>query len=98
MLIQCDASIKAIIRKIDQKHGGQFIQEDIDDETLTINANKLTHLKNLLKEVCPVPHRTNLDLNSHDLGTQGHCARSRRVWFGLISRTKATSALCIINL
>lgn len=50
MLIQCDASIKAIIQKIDEKYGG-FIQEDIDEETLTINANKLTELKNRLKEV-----------------------------------------------
>lgn len=54
MLIQCDASIKAIIQKIDEKYGG-FIQEDVDEETLTINANKLTELKNRLKEVLHPP-------------------------------------------
>lgn len=51
MLIECDASIKAIIMKIDaQRH--DIIMEDLDDETCVVKADKLDELKRRLKEVC----------------------------------------------
>ena len=50
-LVQCDPSIKAIISKINEDNGGQFIAEDIDDETVLVNSKKLDELKARLKDV-----------------------------------------------
>jgi hypothetical protein len=49
--VQCDASIKAIINKIDSAKN-DFIVEDLDDETVLIKESKLAELKQRLKEVC----------------------------------------------
>lgn len=49
VLIQCDASIKAIITKIDAQHH-DFILEDLDDEAVVIKESKLVELKAKLKE------------------------------------------------
>ena len=49
VLIQCDASIKAIINKIDSQHH-DFILEDLDDEAVVIKESKLAELKNKLKD------------------------------------------------
>jgi TFIIH basal transcription factor complex TTD-A subunit len=50
VLVECDASIKAIILKIDQdKH--DYIVEDLDDHTLVIKENQLSSLKARLEEV-----------------------------------------------
>ena len=48
--MQCDASIKTIITKIDSESNA-FIVEDLDDETLVIKESKLAELKIRLKEV-----------------------------------------------
>ena len=48
--MQCDASIKTIINKIDSESNA-FIVEDLDDETLVIKESKLAELKIRLKEV-----------------------------------------------
>ena len=50
VLIECDASIKAIIVKIDSEHH-DYIVEDLDDTTLMIKENKLQSLKQRLEEV-----------------------------------------------
>ncbi|KAI9693385.1 MAG: hypothetical protein M1820_009314 [Bogoriella megaspora] len=47
--VQCDASIKAIINKIDALRN-DFIVEDLDDETVLIKETKLAELKERLKE------------------------------------------------
>lgn len=48
--MQCDASIKAIIVKIDsEKH--DFVIEDLDDETCVIKESKLAELKLRLNDV-----------------------------------------------
>ena len=49
VLIQCDASIKAIINKIDSVNH-DFILEDLDDEAVVIKESKLAELKNKLKD------------------------------------------------
>ncbi len=49
VLIQCDASIKAIINKIDSQYH-EFILEDLDDEAVIIKESKLAELKIRLKE------------------------------------------------
>lgn len=49
MLIQCDASIKAIISQLDERRH-DIIIEDIDDETLVVKENKLPELKARLAE------------------------------------------------
>ncbi|KAF2096561.1 hypothetical protein NA57DRAFT_78166 [Rhizodiscina lignyota] len=49
VLIQCDASIKAIINKIDSQYH-EFILEDLDDEAVIIKESKLAELKIKLKE------------------------------------------------
>lgn len=51
VLVQCDPSIKAIVLKINDESNGQFILEDIDDETVLINTKKLEELKARLKDV-----------------------------------------------
>lgn len=50
-LVQCDPSIKAIISKINEEHGGIYISEDIDDETCLINTKNLKELQQKLKDV-----------------------------------------------
>ncbi|KAF2155084.1 hypothetical protein K461DRAFT_291971 [Myriangium duriaei CBS 260.36] len=49
VLVQCDASIKAILVKIDSEHNNDFIVVDIDDETLLIKNGKHEELKALLR-------------------------------------------------
>ncbi|KAF4550423.1 General transcription and DNA repair factor IIH subunit tfb5-like protein [Elsinoe fawcettii] len=49
VLVQCDASIKAIIVKIDSENNNDFIVEDIDDETVLIKSGKHEELKQRLK-------------------------------------------------
>ena len=49
--MQCDASIKAILSKINDESGGQYFLEDIDDETILVNSKKLEELKAQLKDV-----------------------------------------------
>ncbi|GAB7350050.1 hypothetical protein MBLNU459_g0720t1 [Dothideomycetes sp. NU459] len=50
VLVQCDPSIKAIVSKINDESNGQFILEDIDDETILIHSKKLDELKARLKD------------------------------------------------
>ncbi|PNS19092.1 hypothetical protein CAC42_1828 [Sphaceloma murrayae] len=49
VLVQCDASIKAIIVKIDSENNNDFIVEDIDDETVLVKSGKHEELKHKLK-------------------------------------------------
>ena len=51
VLVQCDASIKAIIVKIDADSNNEFIILDIDDETVLVQNGKHEALKARLKEV-----------------------------------------------
>lgn len=48
--MQCDASIKAIIAKIDSERH-DFIIEDLDDETVVVKETKLAELKQKLADV-----------------------------------------------
>lgn len=52
VLVECDASIKAIIVNIDRENGNKFIIEDIDDEHVLIQASKHEELKSELNKVC----------------------------------------------
>jgi TFIIH basal transcription factor complex TTD-A subunit len=49
--VECDPSIKAILVKIDNDHGHDFIIDDIDDEHVLIKTNKHEEMKILLKDV-----------------------------------------------
>lgn len=50
MLIECDASIMAIIAKIDaQDHS--YVMEELDDEHCVVKADRLDELKRRLKMV-----------------------------------------------
>ena len=51
VLVQCDASIKAIICNIDDQANHDFIIEDLDDETVFVKTDKLDELKRRLQEV-----------------------------------------------
>ena len=51
MLVETDASIHAIIVRIDQEHKNDFIIEDIDDENLLIKRERYELLKTLLQDV-----------------------------------------------
>lgn len=48
--MQCDPSIKAIIKKIDEERH-DFIIEDLDDETLVVKQEKMKELKEKLDQV-----------------------------------------------
>ncbi|KAM0708294.1 hypothetical protein Q7P35_004945 [Cladosporium inversicolor] len=50
VLVECDASIKAIIVNIDRENGNKFIIEDIDDEHVLIQASKHEELKSELNK------------------------------------------------
>ncbi|KAF2840211.1 nucleotide excision repair, TFIIH, subunit [Patellaria atrata CBS 101060] len=50
VLIQADASIKAILVKIDSEQHNAFIIEDLDDETLVVKEGKLAELQQRLKD------------------------------------------------
>lgn len=50
VLVECDASIKAIIVEIDRTEGG-YIVEDLDDQTLVVKEDRLAALKMKLEEV-----------------------------------------------
>ena len=52
MLVECDASIKAIIVNINTANGNAYIIEDIDDEHVLIQASKHEELKSELNKVC----------------------------------------------
>jgi len=45
VLVYCDASIKAIIMKINAEDGNIYIIEDIDDEHVLIQESKHAQLK-----------------------------------------------------
>lgn len=45
VLVECDASIKAIVVKINAEHQNAYIIEDIDDEHVLIQASKHEELK-----------------------------------------------------
>jgi len=49
VLVKCDASIKAIIIKIDSDRN-DIIVEDLDEEHLLIKSDKLAELKQRLSE------------------------------------------------
>lgn len=51
VLVQCDASIKAIICNIDDQAKHDFIIEDLDDETVFVKTDKLDELKRRLQDV-----------------------------------------------
>ncbi|GAM85654.1 hypothetical protein ANO11243_036610 [Dothideomycetidae sp. 11243] len=50
VLVQCDASIKAIIVKIDAENHNEFIVLDINDETVLVQNGKHEELKARLKD------------------------------------------------
>ncbi|CZS88107.1 uncharacterized protein RCO7_01075 [Rhynchosporium graminicola] len=54
ILVECDPSIKSIILKIDAlaSSGHKFVVDDLDDQTLVINADMLGLLKQELDRVC----------------------------------------------
>lgn len=52
VLVECDASIKAIIVKINSENQNIYIIEDIDDEHVLIQAAKHDELKARLNAVC----------------------------------------------
>lgn len=52
VLVECDASIKAIIVKINAEDHNAYIIEDIDDEHVLIQASKHEQLKTRLNAVC----------------------------------------------
>ena len=52
VLVECDASIKAIIVNINTANGNAYIIEDIDDEHVLIQASKHQELKDKLNAVC----------------------------------------------
>jgi TFIIH basal transcription factor complex TTD-A subunit len=52
VLVECDASIKAIIVKINAEDQNAYIIEDIDDEHVLIQASKYAQLKARLNAVC----------------------------------------------
>jgi hypothetical protein len=52
VLVECDASIKAIIVKINAEDQNAYIIEDIDDEHVLIQASKHAQLKARLNAVC----------------------------------------------
>lgn len=56
VLVECDPSIKAIIKQIDEQHMHAFIVEDIDDEHVLIKKDKHEDLKKLLKDVRYTSH------------------------------------------
>jgi len=51
VLVECDASIKAIIVKINSEDGNIYIIEDIDDEHVLIQESKHAQLKARLNAV-----------------------------------------------
>ena len=51
VLVETDASIHAIIVRIDQENKNDFIIEDIDDENLLIKKDRYELLKSLLHAV-----------------------------------------------
>lgn len=51
VLVECDASIKAIIVKINSDNQNLYIIEDIDDEHVLIQASKHEELKAKLNAV-----------------------------------------------
>lgn len=51
VLIQCDPSIKAIIRQVDEERGNDLIIEDLDDETLVVKEVHMKALKERLDQV-----------------------------------------------
>jgi TFIIH basal transcription factor complex TTD-A subunit len=51
VLVYCDASIKAIIMKINAEDGNIYIIEDIDDEHVLIQESKHAQLKARLNAV-----------------------------------------------
>lgn len=51
VLVECDASIKAIIVKINHDNQNLYIIEDIDDEHVLIQASKHEELKAKLNAV-----------------------------------------------
>ncbi|OQN95900.1 hypothetical protein B0A48_15871 [Cryoendolithus antarcticus] len=50
VLVETDASIHAIIVRIDTEHRNKFILENIDDENLLIHRDNYEELKQLLHD------------------------------------------------
>ena len=50
VLLSCDASIKAMLVKIDSENNSEYIIEDLDDEHLLVKSGKEEELKLKLKE------------------------------------------------
>ena len=50
-LVKCDASIKAMLVDIDEKHGHDFIIEDLDEEHILVKDTKIAELKSRLQNV-----------------------------------------------
>lgn len=86
VLVECDASIKAIILKIDQdKH--DYIVEDLDDHTLVIKENQLSSLKARLEEVSIRCLLGQCMLLMKLPGASKHSANARRFGLRLIFST-----------
>lgn len=52
VMIQCDPSIKAIIKQVDTEHNHEIIIEDLDDKTLIVKETLMHTLKDRLDQVC----------------------------------------------
>lgn len=50
VLVQCDASIKAIIVRINSERH-DYVIEELDEETVIVHENKLADLKERLNDV-----------------------------------------------
>ncbi|KAF2110696.1 TFIIH subunit TTDA/Tfb5 [Lophiotrema nucula] len=48
-LVKCDASIKAMLVDIDEKHGHDFIIEELDEEHILVKDTKIAELKSRLQ-------------------------------------------------
>jgi TFIIH basal transcription factor complex TTD-A subunit len=84
VLVECDASIKAIIVKINSEDNNAYIIEDIDDEHVLIQASKHEQLKARLNAVRRLRETYNirqLMLNCIDI--EGYCPRARGVRIGM---------------
>ncbi|KAF2468436.1 RNA polymerase II transcription factor-like protein B subunit 5, partial [Lindgomyces ingoldianus] len=64
-LVKCDASIKAMLVKMDEENQHEFIIEDLDEEHVLVKDSKLAELKqrlqNMMKERLKEPESSDSD-------------------------------------
>ncbi|KAF2193710.1 hypothetical protein K469DRAFT_712493 [Zopfia rhizophila CBS 207.26] len=50
VLVKCDASIKAMLVDIDNRHHNEFIIEDLGEEHVLVKESKIAELKQRLQD------------------------------------------------